>query len=170
MGRGLTLTLSCDHSPAQSGLSMTDWRPQGKLPPITEDEWKAEFEIYKVRGTNRFPVFPLPPSYGVASSVSLSPTPWQTFPEWQQRKNMTVDEFKFIYWWEYGHRQLGRVAGVAFTLPLMYFWARGRIPSHLKGRMLGLFGLGGAQGLVGWWMVKSGLEMDPNQKKARGPA
>ncbi len=102
---------------------------------MNDEEWDKEFENYK------------------------------KFPEWQQRKTMTVDEFKFIYFWEYGHRMMGRFIGVAFTVPLLYFAARGMVPKHMYGRLATLFGLGGTQGLVGWWMVKSGLEMDPSQKK-----
>ena len=112
----------------RSGLSMTDWKIQGGLPPMTADEWQREFERYK------------------------------RFPEWQQRQSMTVEDFKFIYFWEYGHRMLGRVVGVAFGVPLAYFWSRGRLTPWLKPRLLGLLGLGGTQGLVGWWMVRSGLD------------
>lgn len=138
----------------RSGLSMTDWKLQGSLPPITQSEWEAEFERYK------------------------------TFPEWQQRQNMTLNEFKFIYFWEYGHRQLGRFIGVAFAAPFGYFMYKRMIPRHMYPRMALLFSLGGeicvsncqigeswlgddagAQGLIGWWMVKSGLEMDPAQRK-----
>lgn len=119
----------------KSGLSMTEWNITGRKPPMNQAEWETEFARYK------------------------------TFPEWQQRQSMTVEEFKFIFWWEYGHRMLGRAVGVAFGVPLVYFLARGRIPAHLKPRMAALFGLGGAQGLVGAWMVQSGLEMDPQQRK-----
>mmetsp|Transcript_10960 Transcript_10960/g.11384 ORF Transcript_10960/g.11384 Transcript_10960/m.11384 type:complete len:462 (+) Transcript_10960:54-1439(+) len=119
----------------RSGLSMTDWKIQGSLPPMNDAEWQIEFERYK------------------------------TFPEWQQRKSMTVDEFKTIYWWEYGHRMMGRSLGVAFILPFTYFSVKKMIPKHLYPRLYLLLGLGGAQGLVGWWMVKSGLEVDPEQKK-----
>jgi heme a synthase len=119
----------------RSGLSMTDWKLQGNMPPITEKEWADEFERYKL------------------------------FPEWQQRKSMTIDEFKFIYFWEYGHRMLGRSLGFAFAVPALYFGARGMIPKRLYPRIALLFGLGGTQGLIGWWMVKSGLEVDPKQPK-----
>mmetsp|Transcript_12165 Transcript_12165/g.35292 ORF Transcript_12165/g.35292 Transcript_12165/m.35292 type:complete len:417 (+) Transcript_12165:69-1319(+) len=114
----------------KSGLSMTDWSPLGSLPPMTQDAWMAEFERYK------------------------------TFPEWQQRKSMTLSDFKFIYGWEYGHRMLGRTVGLIFCLPWMYFTVRGRIPKGYQGRMVGLLAMGGTQGLVGWWMVKSGLGDD----------
>jgi len=115
----------------RSGLSMTDWKPLGGLPPMTLAEWQAEFERYK------------------------------QFPEFQQRSSMTLEEFKFIYYWEWGHRMLGRFIGLAFALPLGYFVARGRLPSGLGPRLGMLFAMGGTQGLVGWWMVKSGLEVDP---------
>lgn len=114
----------------QSGLSMTTWTPLGSLPPITQDEWEKEFDRYK------------------------------QFPEWQQRKSMTLDDFKFIYGWEYGHRMLGRVVGLVFVAPWVYFTARGMIPKGYQPRMLGLLAMGGTQGLVGWWMVKSGLGDD----------
>ena len=110
-----------------SGLSMTSWTPLGSLPPITQQEWEEEFARYK------------------------------SFPEWEQRKNMTLHEFKFIYGWEYGHRMLGRAVGLVFCLPWLYFTARGKIPKGYQGRMVGLLAMGGTQGLVGWWMVKSGL-------------
>ncbi len=119
----------------RSGLSMTDWKLQGSLPPRTQEEWEKEFERYK------------------------------TFPEWNQRKGMTVEEFKDIFFWEYWHRMMGRFIGVAFAVPGLFFAARGMIPKHLYKRVGLLFALGGGQGLIGWWMVKSGLEMDPNQKK-----
>lgn len=119
----------------QSGLSMTDWSPLGGLPPITQSEWEEEFARYK------------------------------TFPEWQQRKSMTLSEFKFIYGWEYGHRMLGRTVGLIFCLPWMYFTARGRIPKGYQGRMVGLLAMGGTQGLVGWWMVRSGLGDDRRNDK-----
>jgi cytochrome c oxidase assembly protein subunit 15 len=114
----------------QSGLSMTSWSPLGSLPPITEKEWETEFERYK------------------------------TYPEWQQRKSMTVSDFKFIYGWEYGHRMLGRAVGLVFVLPWAYFSAKKMIPKGYQGRMVGLLAMGGTQGLVGWWMVKSGLGDD----------
>lgn len=119
----------------RSGLSMTDWKLQGTLPPLNKEEWEKEFARYK------------------------------TYPEWQQRQRMTLEEFKFIYFWEYGHRMLGRSLGVLFLGPFLYFSARGMISRSLYPRLGVLFGLGGAQGLIGWWMVKSGLDVDPEQKK-----
>jgi len=91
---------------------------------------------------------------------------YKTFPEWQQRKGMTLDEFKFIYFWEWGHRMLGRVLGLVYAGPLLYFAARGRLAPHLKPKLALLLGLGGTQGLIGWWMVRSGLEgVDPGTRK-----
>lgn len=119
----------------QSGLSMTDWSPLGGLPPMTQIEWETEFSRYK------------------------------TFPEWQQRKSMTLSEFKYIYGWEYGHRMLGRSVGLIFCVPWIYFSVRGRIPKGYQGRMVGLLAMGGTQGLVGWWMVKSGLGEDRRDEK-----
>lgn len=119
----------------RSGLSMTDWRLQGTLPPMTQVQWEIEFDRYK------------------------------QYPEWQQRQSMTLDEFKFIYFWEYGHRMMGRCVGVAFTLPGIYFFAKGMIPRRIYPRIGLLFALGGTQGLIGWWMVRSGLNLDPQQKK-----
>lgn len=112
----------------KSGLSMTDWKPLGSLPPITKEEWETEFERYKL------------------------------FPEFGQRQTMTMEEFQYIYYWEWGHRMLGRTVGVAFAVPWAYFTLRRRIPAGFQPRMAGLFALGGTQGLVGWWMVRSGLE------------
>jgi heme a synthase len=119
----------------KSGLAMTDWKLQGSLPPMNQQEWQAEFARYK------------------------------QFPEYQQRKSMTLDEFKFIFWWEYGHRMLGRTLGVIYGVPLLYFTARRMIPAHITGKVALLLGLGGTQGLVGWWMVRSGLNLSPQQQK-----
>jgi cytochrome c oxidase assembly protein subunit 15 len=114
----------------KSGLSMTDWRLLGGMPPRTREEWEAEFRRYK------------------------------TFPEWQQRRSMTLQEFQYIYYWEWSHRMLGRTVGLVFGLPWLYWTARGRIPAGFQPRMVGLLCMGGTQGLVGWWMVKSGLGED----------
>jgi len=114
----------------KSGLSMTDWKPLGSLPPITPDEWNIEFERYK------------------------------QFPEFEQRKSMTIEEFQFIYYWEWGHRMLGRFVGVCFAAPFAYFAVRKKIPQGYYPRMFTLLTMGGTQGLVGWWMVKSGLGED----------
>ena len=119
----------------QSGLSMTTWSPLGSLPPLTHQAWQEEFQRY------------------------------QLYPEWEQRQSMTLSDFQFIYAWEYGHRMMGRLIGVAFTLPWIYYTVRAKIPKGFQGRMFALWCMGGAQGLVGWWMVKSGLGEDRRGKK-----
>ena len=112
-----------------SGLSIVEWRPvTGALPPLTEAQWLVELEKYR------------------------------QIPEYQIiNKGMSLDEFKFIYWWEWSHRQLGRLIGIAFALPLAFFWWRGWLEPKLKPKLLGLLVLGGSQGAIGWWMVSSGL-------------
>ena len=112
-----------------SGLSITEWAPlRGAIPPMSHLDWLGEFEKYK--GTTEF----------------------QTI-----NKHMTLEEFKFIFWWEWGHRFLGRFIGLLFALPLAWFWITGRLTPWLKPRLLILLALGGLQGFIGWWMVKSGL-------------
>lgn len=113
-----------------SGLSMTDWSPVGSLPPLSAAEWQREFDRYK------------------------------TFPEWEQRQSMTLQEFQYIYAWEYGHRMLGRAVGVAFAVPWLYLTLRHRIPAGYQKRLMVLGSMGAAQGAVGWWMVRSGLGED----------
>ena len=112
-----------------SGLSITEWKPiHGVIPPLSVQEWEEEFALY------------------------------QRIPEYQQiNKGMTVDEFKTIFWWEWGHRLLARGIGLVFALPLVYFWVSGRIERRVKLPLLGLLALGGFQGFIGWWMVSSGL-------------
>ena len=122
-----------------SGLSMTTWHPLGSKPPMTTQEWETEFSRYKM------------------------------YPEWEQRKAMTLNDFKYIYAWEYGHRMLGRCVGLVFVIPWAYFSIRGLVPAGYQPRMVGLLCMGGGQGLVGWWMVKSGLGEDRrgDQKEIR---
>ena len=122
-----------------SGLSMTTWHPLGSKPPMTTQEWETEFGRYKM------------------------------YPEWEQRKAMTLNDFKYIYAWEYGHRMLGRCVGLVFVIPWAYFSIRGLVPAGYQPRMVGLLCMGGGQGLVGWWMVKSGLGEDRrgDQKEIR---
>jgi cytochrome c oxidase assembly protein subunit 15 len=112
-----------------SGLSITEWRPLlGTIPPLSEVDWLAAFEKYKL------------------------------IPEYQiQNRGMALSEFKFIYWWEWAHRFLGRFIGVAFALPLIYFTLTRQIERTLWPKLLALFILGGAQGALGWYMVSSGL-------------
>lgn len=112
-----------------SGLSITEWEPiHGIIPPLSAAEWEEELEKYR------------------------------QIPEYQlQNKGMSMAEFQFIYWWEWGHRFLGRIIGFAFAIPLAFFWLTGRLESRLKPRLLFLLFLGGLQGFIGWWMVSSGL-------------
>ncbi len=112
-----------------SGLSITEWRPvTGALPPMNDVDWQSEFAKY------------------------------QASPEFQlQNHQMDLEAFKSIYWWEWGHRQLGRVVGLVWAAGFVFFWATKRIPTGWTGRLLGLGALGGLQGAIGWWMVSSGL-------------
>lgn len=112
-----------------SGLSITQWKPiHGVIPPLSEAEWEEELELYR------------------------------QIPQYQQiNKGMSLDEFKFIFWWEWAHRLLARGVGFVFALPLVFFWATGRIEKGLGRKLVGLLALGGLQGFVGWWMVASGL-------------
>jgi heme a synthase len=118
----------------QSGLSMVDWQPvMGVIPPLGEAQWQAAFDQYR------------------------------QFPEYQQlRQGMTLSEFKFIFFWEYFHRLLARTIGLVFLVPFVFFWVRGYLSRPLVRRGLLLFGLGAAQGLMGWLMVKSGLVDRPS--------
>ncbi|HEU0155088.1 MAG TPA: COX15/CtaA family protein [Stellaceae bacterium] len=112
-----------------SGLSITEWEPvTGIVPPLTQAQWAAEFARYK------------------------------EIPEYRLiHYGMTLAQFKGIYFWEYAHRLLGRLIGVAFAAPLLWFWLRGRLPRHLAPALLGILALGFAQGFLGWYMVESGL-------------
>jgi heme a synthase len=113
----------------ESGLSITEWKPiSGALPPITHEQWVRAFESYK--GTTQY------------QAVNQS---------------MTLGDFQFIFFWEYIHRLLGRVIGIAFALPLLWFAVRRQIPQGYGGRLVALLALGGLQGAIGWWMVVSGL-------------
>jgi cytochrome c oxidase assembly protein subunit 15 len=116
-----------------SGLSIVEWRPvTGTLPPLSEAAWQEEFAKY------------------------------QASPEFRQRNHdMTLAGFKGIFWWEYFHRLLGRVIGLAFAVPFIWFVARGAVRGALAWKLAGIFLLGGLQGAVGWYMVKSGLDHDP---------
>ncbi len=112
-----------------SGLSITEWRPvTGAIPPYTAEMWQEEFEKY--REIDQYQIV---------------------------NRGMTLDEFKVIYWWEWGHRQLGRVIGLVWGLGFLGFLLARKIPPGWTPRMLLLGALGGAQGAIGWWMVASGL-------------
>jgi cytochrome c oxidase assembly protein subunit 15 len=112
-----------------SGLSITEWKPiHGVIPPLNAAEWQEEFDKYRA------------------------------IPQYQQiNRGMSLDEFKTIFWWEWAHRFLARGVGLLVALPLAFFWLTGRLESHLKPKLAGLFLLGGLQGFIGWWMVASGL-------------
>lgn len=115
----------------ESGLSITEWRPvTGAIPPLTEAQWQAEFAAYRTTGEYREVTGPA---------------------------GMTLADYKFIYFWEWFHRLLGRVIGLAFALPLAWYWLKGWIPTGYKPRLLALLALGGLQGAFGWFMVRSGL-------------
>jgi cytochrome c oxidase assembly protein subunit 15 len=121
-----------------SGLSMVTWHPTGVLPPINSDQWMAEFELYR------------------------------QFPEYQKlNRGMTLDSFKSIYWFEYSHRMLGRLIGLVFLLPFCYFWLRKMIKPGLTPRLVVMFFLGGLQGMLGWYMVQSGLVSNPQVSQYR---
>jgi len=112
-----------------SGLSITEWQPIiGAVPPLSEAHWQEAFEAY------------------------------QKIPEYTEiNRGMSLEAFKTLYWWEWAHRFLGRFIGLVFLLPFLGFWLAGYIPRALMPRLLGLFVLGGLQGALGWYMVKSGL-------------
>nr|CAG4651762.1 EOG090X04TT [Triops cancriformis] len=115
----------------ESGLSMVDWRLYGERPPLSQEDWEREFSKY------------------------------QQFPEYQiKNKGMTLEEFKFIWWMEYSHRMWGRLIGAAYFLPATYFWVKGFLTPSLKKRVVIFGGLLAFQGLLGWYMVKSGLEAE----------
>ena len=115
----------------ESGLSITEWGPiSGAIPPLSHEDWNRAFELYK-----------------------------QT-PEYRQINGpagMTLQQFQSIYWWEFIHRSLGRLVGIAFALPLLWFAARREIPRGYGWKLVGLLVLGGLQGALGWYMVMSGL-------------
>jgi heme a synthase len=114
----------------ESGLSITEWQPvMGALPPLSEAQWLTEFHHY------------------------------QQIPQYRElNQGMNLGAFKIIFWWEWTHRLLGRLTGVVFLVPLLWFLWRGWIEPGLRGRLWLIFGLGALQGAVGWWMVASGLE------------
>jgi heme a synthase len=121
-----------------SGLSMVTWHPTGMLPPLSTEQWLAEFQLY------------------------------QQFPEYQKlNRGMTLDGFKSIFWFEYSHRMLGRLIGLVFLLPFVFFWLRKMIKPGLTPRLIIMFILGGLQGLLGWYMVKSGLVSNPHVSQYR---
>jgi cytochrome c oxidase assembly protein subunit 15 len=123
----------------RSGLSMVEWEPiMGAIPPLNTAQWEQTFAKYRQT-----------PEYLKVNS------------------DMGLAEFKSIFWWEYSHRLLGRTIGLAFLLPFLYFLARRRIDRTLAPRLAGIFLLGGLQGGLGWFMVKSGLVNDPHVSQYR---
>ena len=122
-----------------SGLSMVRWHPvSGVLPPMGEDAWQIEFDAYRAS-----------PEYRLVN------------------RGMSLDEFKRIFWMEYAHRMLGRGVGVAFLVPFVFFVARRAIPPEMVPSLVGVFVLGGAQGVLGWYMVMSGLVDEPRVSQYR---
>ena len=122
-----------------SGLSIVEWQPIiGAIPPLTDADWQTAFEKYQ-----QIPQFKL------------------------VNHSMTVAEFKGIFWWEYIHRLLGRLIGFAFFVPLLWFIARRQIPAGYAWKLFGIFVLGGLQGALGWYMVKSGLVDDTRVSQFR---
>ena len=115
----------------ESGLSITQWQPiTGALPPLNQADWAHEFALYRQS-----------PQFHLQSGPA----------------GMDLAAFKFIFFWEWSHRLLGRLVGLVFALPLAWLWAREAIPAGYKPRLLALLALGGLQGVFGWYMVRSGL-------------
>lgn len=132
----------------ESGLSITEWKPiTGVLPPLTKAQWEVEFDKYKAT-----PEFKL---YAFSHFRSLMST-HRVFDN-RLHHNFTLDEFKQIFYMEWGHRVLGRLLGLAFVLPLGYFALRKTLTPGLTPRLFSYALLLGAQGAMGWYMVKSGL-------------
>ena len=118
----------------ESGLSITEWQPiSGALPPLTQAQWETQFAAYQQI-----------PQYTEVNGPA----------------GMTLEAYKHIFFWEWFHRLLGRLVGLAYGLPLVWFWLRGSMPQGFHRRLLALLALGGLQGVVGWWMVSSGLTHD----------
>ena len=117
-----------------SGLSIVEWQPLlGTIPPLDDDDWRAAFARYR------------------------------QYPEYQKiNPNMTLEDFRAIYWMEYLHRLWGRLIGLVFLVPFLGFWLAGRLASPLRGRLIAIFLLGGLQGALGWYMVQSGLVDRPD--------
>ena len=122
-----------------SGLSIVEWQPVvGTIPPLNDEQWEASFAKYRET------------------------------PEFKQRNpDMTVEGYKKIFWWEYSHRLLGRIIGIAFLAPFLFFLWKKMIPEEMVRELWGAFALGALQGLLGWWMVQSGLVSDPRVSSLR---
>jgi cytochrome c oxidase assembly protein subunit 15 len=125
----LTLIVGGATRLTESGLSIVEWKPiTGVVPPLSQQAWQAEFDGYKAI-----------PQYRALN------------------RGMTLSQFKVIYWWEWTHRLLARTTGAVFLLPFLLFLWRGAIPPPLRARLWIIFGAGACLGVVGWWMVSSGL-------------
>lgn len=122
-----------------SGLSMVKWEPvTGILPPLSQEQWTEVFDLYR------------------------------KYPEYKQKNlGMSLDEFKSIFWLEYAHRLVGRIIGLIFFVPLVFFIVRGHLKKPLIPKLALMFALGGLQGLMGWYMVKSGLAQNPHVSQYR---
>lgn len=128
----IMVVVGCITRLTHSGLSITDWNFMGSLPPVTQEHWQERFAKY------------------------------QTSPEFiYKNSSMTMDEFKSIFWWEYIHRMIGRTIGFVFLSGFAYFLIKKKFRKETLPKMILLFALGGLQGLIGWWMVKSGLVKNP---------
>ena len=122
-----------------SGLSMADWKPiMGAVPPMNDGEWLDKFELY------------------------------QQTPEFEKvNSSFTLSEFKSIFWWEFIHRLLGRIIGIVFIIPFIFFWVKKKFDKPLMKKVFVIFILGGLQGVLGWYMVKSGLVDKPHVSHLR---
>jgi cytochrome c oxidase assembly protein subunit 15 len=125
----LTLVVGGATRLTESGLSIVEWQPiSGVLPPMSDSAWQVEFEKY------------------------------QAIPQYRElNRGMSISQFKTIYWWEWTHRLVARTTGAVFLLPFLFFLARGWVPRRLRVRLWTIFGAGALLGVVGWWMVSSGL-------------
>jgi cytochrome c oxidase assembly protein subunit 15 len=129
----IMVVVGCLTRLTHSGLSITDWNFMGSLPPLSQDDWFERFQKY------------------------------QTSPEFiYKNSSMTMDEFKSIFWWEYIHRSIGNTMMGVFVIGFIWFAVRNKFNRTMFMKALFLFALGGLQGVIGWWMVKSGLVKNPN--------
>lgn len=131
----------------ESGLSITEWKPiTGILPPLSQDDWQIEFDKYKATPEFKLYDFCLIFCYSFNTTIN------------SLNHRMNLDEFKKIFYMEYSHRVLGRLIGIAFVIPYVYYAASKRLTPTLPVKLGGLAALIGVQGFIGWHMVKSGLE------------
>jgi len=129
----IMVVVGCITRLTHSGLSITDWNFMGSMPPLSQEDWLQRFQKY------------------------------QTSPEFiYKNSTMTMEEFKSIFWWEYIHRSIGNTMMGVFLLGFIWFLVRKKFDRPMFMKALFLFGLGALQGLIGWWMVKSGLVKNPN--------